>query len=230
MCRIEILRRFLTDMTIALAALAMTGCDGGHASVPDSTPTRDRSEVAARDTLRARRDERARGIAREGHECVTENKGEDLRLTECRGDDGAVAEGEDAHALVAQVRDLYAAQLPMATDLEFSEGLPEPPQQQVATPPAPWAPSPDAEAGAKPVIEDVWPARAPSTGGGRVVLRGKNFQVAQVVFGLAPAQIISQTQDSVTVAVPPATGQVAIVVTNRDGNYSIAAQPFRYDD
>jgi hypothetical protein len=91
-------------------------------------------------------------------------------------------------------------------------------------------PGPEAEANATPAIDDVWPDKGPSSGGERVVIRGKNLQPLQVIFGLTPARIVAATEDALTVEAPGAAdaGQVAIVVTNRDGNYAIAAGAFQY--
>jgi hypothetical protein len=75
----------------------------------------------------------------------------------------------------------------------------------------------------------VWPTKVPSSGGERVVIRGKNLQVAQVVFGLTPAHIIDASEDKVIVAAPAVgAGEVAIVLTNRDGNYAVSAGAFQY--
>src|SRR5512137_963218 len=48
-------------------------------------------------------------------------------------------------------------------DLEFNAGLPEPPQQVVVQPPAPWRPDPAVEGRAPPVIDDVDPRRGPAS-------------------------------------------------------------------
>ncbi|HEX7488208.1 MAG TPA: IPT/TIG domain-containing protein [Anaeromyxobacteraceae bacterium] len=122
-----------------------------------------------------------------------------------------------------------AIQRPAASDLEYSAGLPEPPQQSVVPSPHPWAPSPDAEPNANPVIEDVWPRGGPSSGGGRVVIRGRNLRASQVLFGTSPAHIITATDGELTVAAPGEdAGEIAIAVTNDDGNYAIAAEAYRY--
>ncbi len=116
-----------------------------------------------------------------------------------------------------------------AIDLEFSEGLAEPSQEQVVAAPEPWRPDAVAEAGSPPVIADVWPDKGPASGGDRVVIRGKDLQAAQVVFGLAPARILESSDERLVVAAPAAgAGRVAIVVTNRDGHYAVAAGAFQY--
>jgi hypothetical protein len=79
------------------------------------------------------------------------------------------------------------------------------------------------------VIEDVWPNKAAASGGERIVLRGRNLRAAQVVFGLTPARIIEAWDEKVTLAAPAAgAGPVAIVLTNRDGNYAVAGAAFQY--
>ena len=116
-----------------------------------------------------------------------------------------------------------------AIDLEFSEGLAEPSQEQVVAAPEPWRPDAAAEAGSPPVIADVWPDKGPASGGDRVVIRGKDLQAAQVVFGLAPARILESSDERLVVAAPAAgAGRVAVVVTNRDGHYAVAAGAFQY--
>jgi hypothetical protein len=119
----------------------------------------------------------------------------------------------------------------LVRDIEFNAnaGLPEPLQQVVVQPPAPWRPDPAAEARPPPVIEDVQPRAAPAAGGSRVTIRGRNLRAAQVMFGLDPARIVAAGPAVVTVEAPPArAGQVAIAVTNDDGSYAVAAVPFTY--
>ena len=114
-------------------------------------------------------------------------------------------------------------------DLEFNAGLPEPPQQNVVQPPAPWRPDPGAEGRPLPIIEEVEPRVGPASGGVRVAIRGRNLRAAQVMFGLAPARIVSAGPNMVTVEAPPASaGPVLIAVTNEDGSYAVAGLPFTY--
>jgi hypothetical protein len=117
----------------------------------------------------------------------------------------------------------------LVRDIEFSAGLPEPLQQVVVEPPAPWRPDPSADARPPPVIEDVEPRAGPASGGARVLIRGRNLRAAQVMFGLDPARIVAAGPAAVTVVAPPArAGPVAIAVTNEDGSYAVAAVPFTY--
>jgi hypothetical protein len=115
-----------------------------------------------------------------------------------------------------------------SSDLEYTSGLPEPPQQQVLPSPPAWAPAPGAERNAAPVIEHFWPDKAHRAGGQRVVIQGQHLEAAAVVFGFVPAQIVDETAFSVTVIAPPGSDEVPIVLTNRDGNYSVASARFRY--
>ena len=77
--------------------------------------------------------------------------------------------------------------------------------------------------------EDVWPNKGRSSGGDRVVIRGRNLQAGEVLFGLDPAPIVSQSDEELTVTAPAeGAGEIAIAVTNLDGDYAIATSAFRY--
>jgi len=141
--------------------------------------------------------------------------------------DGASEPLTDDERAVAQP--LVDSMKRLVLDLEFNAGLPEPPQQNVVQPPAPWRPDPGADGRAPPVIEEVEPRAGPASGGARVTIRGRNLRVSQVMFGLAPARIVSAGPNAVTVEAPPAgAGAVAIAVTNDDGSYAVAAAMFTY--
>ena len=115
----------------------------------------------------------------------------------------------------------------LARDLEFTAGLPEPPQQRMAKQPEPWRPDPEAAARPPPVIEGVSPASASADGGTQVIIRGHDLRAAQVMFGSAAARIASVGPDQVTVIVPPtAPGQVRIALTNDDGHFALAPELF----
>lgn len=112
-------------------------------------------------------------------------------------------------------------------DLEYSPGLPEPPQQVVARQPAPWRPGPGVAAGPVPVIGDVSPRSA--AGGILVRIRGQHFRAAQVMFGGQPAQIVSDSEVELAVLAPEGgEGTVPIAVTNGDGTYTVAPDAFTY--
>jgi hypothetical protein len=143
---------------------------------------------------------------------------------------GAAAAGEPPAIEIGDADpQLYAIVHTEGIDLEFSEGLAEPSQSSVVPPPAPWSPDPASAQAPEPVIEDVWPSKAPAAGGEKVVIRGKNLHAAQILFGLAPARILRESDESLTVEAPPSSGgTVGIVVTNRDGHYAIAGTSFEY--
>jgi rubrerythrin len=87
-----------------------------------------------------------------------------------------------------------------------------------------------AEAAASPVIEEVSPQEAPASGGTAVVIRGKDLNPAHVTVGGTPGRILDATEYMVIVELPAANaGQVAIVVTNRDGRSAISGS-FRYTE
>jgi hypothetical protein len=240
----KLFQKYVMATFAVFTAAALTGCEAGL-SVTDATARSVRAESrrgSAEGAERADEDQHRNGGDR------------DQRGSDARGDSRAAGRDGDRDARTAE-RDgehrsgdgeeqgvernpgddaphtyaLTPAQA-RAIDLEFSPGLPEPPQDEVRPAPRPWTPEPSAEsASAKPVIEDVWPDKAPASGGEKVVIRGKNLQAAQVVFGLTPAHILGAAEDAVMVAAPPAgAGQVAIVVTNRDGSYAIAGGAFSY--
>lgn len=113
-------------------------------------------------------------------------------------------------------------------DLEHSPGLPQPPVQVARPSPEPWRADPSRQ-GPAPVVDAVEPARARSGGGDRVVLRGRHLRVVQVVFGTAPARLLSATGEAVTVEAPAlAPGQARIAVTNEDGTWTVVETPFVY--
>lgn len=115
------------------------------------------------------------------------------------------------------------------SDLEFTPGNREPRQQTVVPSPIPWSPPPDVGARPPPVIEAIAPRSAPASGGARVVISGRHLRVAQVMFGAKAARITSASGEAVTVEAPPgSTGPVTIAVTNDDGSWSLAGQPFTY--
>lgn len=117
----------------------------------------------------------------------------------------------------------------LVSDLEFTRGRREPPQQTVVKAPAPWTPPPDAGTLPEPTIEAVAPHSAPAAGGARVVIRGQHLRVKQVMFGSRAARIVAASGEEVTVEVPPGKpGQVTIAVTNADGSWALASQPFTY--
>jgi hypothetical protein len=236
-----------------LAACVLTGCDGGPgvtdaatASPRVETPPATGSAVQAPGDRRRAMD--VAGRTEESDRRTTEERqkltiGSDDQCTEvtCAGQAGE--EAHDARAITASneappapagagydaVLGIYTFQPAGVADLEFSPGLPAPPQQNIVPAAHVWTPSPSAAASAPPVIEGVWPDRGPSSGGDRVVIRGRNLQAAQVVFGLSLAPILSETDETVVVASPGGEeGLAAIVVTNRDGNYAIVAEAFRY--
>jgi hypothetical protein len=240
--RIKLFQEYFTGVVVVLAAVALTGCEGGvemtdapartvRAEARASALTRSssvdvdgdgRPELVAKATAPTTDDEqRGSGDQRDPH--ATERDGE---RSQRAGDDDRdeSGEGEDGSHIYA-LSPARAREL----DLEFSPGLQEPPQEKVVPAPAAWKPAPDAEASTKPVIDDVWPNKGPSSGGERIVIRGRNLQAAQIVFGLIPARIIEASEDKVTLAAPAvAAGQVAIVLTNRDGNYVVAPGTFQY--
>jgi len=120
----------------------------------------------------------------------------------------------------------------LARDLEYNAnaGLAEPPQQLVMAPPEPWRPEPGTEdgGGLPPVIERVIPPSAPQRGG-PVVIRGRNFRVSGVMFGAQLARVTSATGEAVVVEAPPGpAGPVTIALTNDDGSFALAPDPFTY--
>jgi hypothetical protein len=116
----------------------------------------------------------------------------------------------------------------LVRDLEYNRELPEPPQQTVVAAPEPWRP-PAAETAPAPVIELIEPRSGPAAGGGRVTIRGQSLRPGQVMFGSAPARVVSVAAGAVTVVAPRgAAGPVAVAVTNEDGAFAVAGQPFTY--
>jgi hypothetical protein len=127
--------------------------------------------------------------------------------------------------------ELFAAELQRrmakaVSDLEWSPGLPEPRQMNVAPAPEPWRPVPGA-ALPSPTIAGVSPATA--KGGAVVRIRGGDFRSAQVVFGELPAEVVVRAPTELTVVAPQGgEGAVTVAVTNGDGTYAIAEGAFTY--
>ena len=117
----------------------------------------------------------------------------------------------------------------LVRDLEFNQGLPEPPQQTVVPPRAPWTAPAEASVNPAPSIEAIFPRAGRSAGGEPITIRGQHLDPMLVMFGVAPATIVQRAQDLLIVAAPPGPpGDAPVVVTNRDGNYAIAAMGYRY--
>lgn len=142
------------------------------------------------------------------------------------GDQTPPAPTPEAEALAAE--QLSAEMTRLARDLEYTPGLPEPKQQVVRKTPTTWRPPPEAVTSEAPVIEALAPSSAPVGGGVKVVLRGRNLRVAQVMFGGKAARITGATPQAVTVEAPPGAGPVRIAVTNTDGTWALVEQPFTY--
>jgi hypothetical protein len=162
------------------------------------------------------------GTPVDGRPAGTPQRPDGDQQTEPKTDPLADAEREVAQPLAESMKRFVL-------DLEFNAGLPEPPQQNVVQPPAPWRPDPGAEGRPPPIIEEVEPRVGPASGGARVTIRGRNLRASQVMFGLAPARIIRAGPNAVTVEAPPASaGPVLVAVTNEDGSYAVAPAPFTY--
>lgn len=90
----------------------------------------------------------------------------------------------------------------------------------------------------QPVIFSVVPSSGPNDGGNQVTINGDGFDApVEVLFGPAPAQVVTVTQSRVVVIAPPATGigqpnlnqAVSIRVTNQlTGRTTTATQAYRY--
>lgn len=218
MPRTTTFRSYCTGLAV-LAAAALSGCQGNLEMTDAASPS-----------LRAEPAKDARGARDAAEDSGRPAQDREEDRAEDPGRDGEERNADRAEADASASAQLYVVRSE-SSDLEFSEGLVEPPQQQVLPAPAPWTPAPGADGAAQPVIDDVWPGKAPSSGGEKIVIRGKNLAAAQVVFGLAPARIlsVSDSQDTLTVAAPAAdAGEVGIVVTNRDGSYALSSGTFQY--
>ncbi len=115
-------------------------------------------------------------------------------------------------------------------DLEYTKGLPEPPQQLVQPQPEPWRRDPTRE-GPPPEITGVSPRRGRVAGGERVEIRGRNLRVVSVMFGASPARLLAATDALVTVEAPAGSpGPASIALTNEDGTWGVAAEPYMYGE
>jgi outer membrane murein-binding lipoprotein Lpp len=208
MARLDLAHLPMARLAAVVAALALAGCGGGL------KVTEAPSRSAKAEERQAQADAKLEAAAKAQ----------------------ANAEAPEAPARAKAELDLSQAEYYVppeaakAIDLEYNEGLPEPSQEQVVAAPPAWKPV-VAEAGAasEPQIDDVWPNKGPESGGAVVVIKGKNLQASQVLFGMAPAKIIEARADAVKVAVPEyGPGEVAVVITNRDGAYAVAMHAFRY--
>jgi hypothetical protein len=113
------------------------------------------------------------------------------------------------------------------SNLEYTPGLPEPPQQVIAPTPPPWTPPAALADLPQPVIDEISPRAAAE--GAHVSIRGRHLRVSQVMFGGLPAEVVSDGDDHVTVVVPAGGhGVVSIGLTNVDGTYAVADDAFTY--
>lgn len=137
------------------------------------------------------------------------------------------ATGEaDPDAALAAAR-LERRMLRFLSDLEYSPGLAEPPQQVIAQVPPPWTPAPALAGLPEPVIDEISPRAAAV--GAHVSIRGRHLRVSQVMFGERPAEVVSDGDDHVTVLAPAGGhGVVSVGVTNVDGTYAVADDAFTY--
>ena len=235
---------FTRHAAAVTASLALIGCGGGR-SVADAARSSSNGSLTRAGSSRG-----ASSDGRADHAARSARPGQEVepRESEAAAEDGTSkadvepmddyggsleASGGTAGVLVgvgagtAAVAD--SLQRPQASDLEYSVGLPEPPQQSVMPGRPAWTPPTSAQPDAQPVIDDVWPDKGPSSGGERVVIRGRNLRGSQVLFGFSPAQIISATDDELTVAAPGEdAGMIAIAVTDQVGNYAVAMDAYRY--
>lgn len=116
----------------------------------------------------------------------------------------------------------------LARDLEFTPGLTEPPQQIPRPQPEPWRADPERE-GPPPEVQSITPASGRAGAGQRVEIRGRNLRVVQVMFGALPADLLAASGNVVVVAAPAAPpGPATVTVTNDDGTWSAAPQPYVY--
>jgi hypothetical protein len=116
----------------------------------------------------------------------------------------------------------------LVSDLEYSPGRREPPQQLREPQPEPWRPAPGATAGPAPIIEQVTPRTAPP--GTRVRIRGRHLRAAQVMFGALPAEVEGDSDTELVVLVPEGgEGEVPVAVTNLDGGYAVAEAAFVFE-
>jgi hypothetical protein len=144
-----------------------------------------------------------------------------------RGPAERAATGEaDPDAALAAAK-LERRMLRFLSDLEYSPGLAEPPQQVIAPVPPPWTPAPALAGLPDPVIDEISPLAAAV--GAHVSIRGRHLRVSQVMFGERPAEVVSDGDDHVTVLAPAGGhGVVSVGVTNVDGTYAVADDAFTY--
>ncbi len=118
----------------------------------------------------------------------------------------------------------------LVRDLEFTPGQKEPLQQVPVPQPEPWRSDPERE-GPPPELQSLSPARGSTGGGQRVEIRGRNLRVVQVMFGAVPADLIAASGSVVVVASPQAAaGPATVTVTNDDGTWASAPQPYVYGE
>jgi IPT/TIG domain-containing protein len=87
--------------------------------------------------------------------------------------------------------------------------------------------TPPVASGLRPNIARVSPSRGEP--GAELTIVGSDFANVQVIIGGQVAQVTSQSSNAVTVIAPEGhSGPVAVVVTNRDGSYSVAGSAYQY--
>ena len=97
----------------------------------------------------------------------------------------------------------------------------------VAADPDNVARTPPVGSGLRPNIARVSPSRAEP--GAELTIVGSDFSNVQVIIGGQVAKVTSQSSNAVTVIAPEGrSGPAAVVVTNRDGSYSVAGSAYQY--
>jgi hypothetical protein len=203
--RIQLDRKRLLAMAAAIAAL--TGCDGGSY---DATAGRfAAAEQGARDlganaAQRPSDDGQPQAAGAHGLPFAAHAQGapEQARAPEAR---------EYAEARRAAVES--------GTFDPFSRTPPAPTAQPGAQPAEP----------TKPQIAAVSPSSGPVDGDNEVLVTGSGFAGVQVMWGGQLARVTSQSSNAVTVIVPAGRlGPVPVVVTNRDGTYTVVGNGYQY--
>jgi hypothetical protein len=88
---------------------------------------------------------------------------------------------------------------------------------------------PPAATNLRPVIARVSPQAGAPEGGNELTIVGSDFANVQVMVGGQVARVTSQSSNAVTVLAPEGQhGPATVVVTNRDGTYSVAGGAYKY--
>jgi hypothetical protein len=225
--------RVLSFLTAAAVAGMLAGCDGGSFD-PASGLFQPAKSAAASASRKARAGADAGDRDREADPASADPSALDpdrprvITLGERAGARAPTYSGTSSAPSNAASPDPD----PYAFSQSYAPPAPDtsgPPDSRPQLPADPNARTPATSTTTRPAISAVSPSTGSVRGGNEVLITGSDFANAQVLFGAQLARVTSQSSNAVTVIAPDGEpGAVPVVVTNREGTYSVAASAYLY--